>query len=104
MLDSIGCTSNVIMIKDDNKLIIANAGDSRCVLARKGTAIPLSFDHKPDNEIEKNRIHKAGSTITEGRVDGNLNLSRAIGDLRYKQNKSITAEEHPVTANPDVME
>lgn len=66
------------------KLYVANAGDSRCVLARAGTAVPLSFDHKPDNEEEKLRIEKAGSTISEGRVDGNLNLSRALGDLRYK--------------------
>jgi serine/threonine protein phosphatase PrpC len=104
MLDSIGCTANVIMIEDMKKLYVANAGDSRCVLARGGKAIPLSFDHKPDNEEEKKRIEKAGSTITEGRVDGNLNLSRAIGDLKYKQNKSLKPEEHPVTGNPDIYE
>lgn len=84
MLDCIGCTANVIFIDDMKKIYAANAGDSRCVLARKGQAIPLSFDHKPDNEIEKNRIEKAGSVITEGRVDGNLNLSRSLGDLKYK--------------------
>jgi len=67
------------------RLIVANAGDSRCVLSRNGVAVPLSFDHKPDNQIEKNRIEKAGSTIMEGRVDGNLNLSRSLGDLKYKQ-------------------
>ena len=66
------------------KLVIANAGDSRCVLARGGKAIPLSFDHKPENEEERSRIEKAGSTIVEGRVDGNLNLSRSLGDLKYK--------------------
>jgi serine/threonine protein phosphatase PrpC len=27
------------------------------------------------------RIKKAGGEIVEGRVNGNLNLSRAIGDL-----------------------
>jgi serine/threonine protein phosphatase PrpC len=45
------------------KLYIANAGDSRCVLARGGKALELSIDHKPDNEEERNRIEKAGSTI-----------------------------------------
>lgn len=102
MLDCIGCTANVIFIDDMKKIYAANAGDSRCVLARKGQAIPLSFDHKPDNEIEKNRIEKAGSVITEGRVDGNLNLSRSLGDLKYKQLKHLTPEEQPITANPDV--
>ena len=102
MLDSIGCTANVILIEDMKKLYIANAGDSRCVLGRGGKAVPLSFDHKPDNEEEKRRIEHAGSTILEGRVDGNLNLSRSLGDLKYKINKNLKPEEHPVTANPDI--
>lgn len=102
MLDCIGCTANVIFIEDMKKLYIANAGDSRCVLARGGKAVALSFDHKPDNEEERDRIEKAGSTITEGRVDGNLNLSRSLGDLKYKTNKTLKPEEQPITANPDI--
>ena len=102
MLDSIGCTANVIFFENMKRLHIANAGDSRCVLGRAGVAVPLSFDHKPDNVEEKRRIEKAGSTIQEGRVDGNLNLSRSLGDLKYKINKELTPEEHPVTANPDI--
>lgn len=85
MLDSIGCTANVILIDEENKkLYVANAGDSRCVLARGGETVALSFDHKPDNDEEKKRIEAAGSVIMEGRVDGNLNLSRALGDMKYK--------------------
>ena len=60
-LDSIGCTANVILIEDMKKLYVANAGDSRCVLARNGEAVALSYDHKPDNEEEKKRIEAAGS-------------------------------------------
>ena len=84
MLDSIGCTANVILIDNFQKLYVANAGDSRSVLCRKGKAIALSLDHKPENEGERRRIEKAGSKITDGRVDGNLNLSRSLGDLKYK--------------------
>jgi serine/threonine protein phosphatase PrpC len=102
MLDSIGCTANVILIDKMKKIYAANAGDSRCVLARNGKAVPLSFDHKPDDEGELKRIEKAGSVVTEGRVDGNLNLSRALGDLKYKTNKELKPEEWPITANPDV--
>lgn len=39
----------------------------------------LSRDHKPDLEAEKDRILKAGGFIHAGRVNGSLNLARAIG-------------------------
>jgi hypothetical protein len=45
-----------------------------------GTAIDLSVDHKPEDDIERKRIYAAGGRITgDGRVNGGLNLSRAIG-------------------------
>ena len=44
-------------------------------------AIEMSFDHKPEDEPEKERINKAGGKVTmDGRVNGGLNLSRAIGE------------------------
>lgn len=101
MLDSKGCTANVVLIKD-NEIFCANAGDSRCVLASEGKAIDLSDDHKPDNEVERNRIIKAGSEIVDGRVDGNLNLSRSLGDLKHKQKPGLSPEEQPITCAPDL--
>ena len=102
-LDSIGCTANVVMVDyAAKKLFVANAGDSRCVMGRNGLAVPMSFDHKPENETEIERITAAGSVIEEGRVDGHLNLTRAIGDLKFKKKPNLTAEQHPITANPDV--
>ena len=84
-LDSIGCTANVVLTDfKQRKIYVANAGDSRCVMGHGGKCTPLSFDHKPENQIEIDRIYKSGSEITEGRVDGNLNLTRALGDLKYK--------------------
>jgi protein phosphatase 1G len=47
----------------------------------------MSVDHKPDDVLEKTRITDAGGFVSEGRVNGNLNLSRAMGDLEYKSNK-----------------
>ncbi len=35
-----------------------------------------------------------------GRVNGNLNLSRSIGDLKYKQTPSIPPEFQIITAEP----
>ena len=50
MLDSIGCTSNVIYINRDlNKIFVANAGDSRCVMGKAGKAVEMSIDHKPES-------------------------------------------------------
>ena len=71
-------------------------------MGRNGLAVPLSFDHKPENQVEIDRIIAAGSVIEEGRVDGHLNLTRAIGDLKFKKKEGLTAEQHPITANPDV--
>lgn len=105
MLDSIGCTSNVMFIdKKKSKVYVANAGDSRCVFGRNGKAVEMSIDHKPDCPIEVARIEKSGSTITQGRVDGNLNLTRALGDFKHKHRDHLTAEEQAITANPDTYE
>ena len=50
MLDSIGCTSNVIYINRDlRKIFVANAGDSRCVMGKHGKAVEMSIDHKPES-------------------------------------------------------
>lgn len=40
----------------------------------------MSKDHKPDHELERERILKAGGYVQFGRVNGSLNLARAIGD------------------------
>ena len=102
MLDAVGCTSNVIYVNQtEKKIYVANAGDSRCTMCRGGKAVEMSFDHKPESQVEIDRITKAGSVIQEGRVDGNLNLTRSLGDLKYKGREHLTPEEQAITANPD---
>jgi protein phosphatase 2C family protein 2/3 len=70
----------------------------------KGTAKDLSYDHKPQNEAEKARICAAGGYVDYGRVNGNLALSRAIGDFEFKKNTEMPPEQQIVTAFPDVTE
>jgi len=53
-------------------------------MCEKNNAIELSFDHKPDLPEERGRIIKAGGEVVDGRVNGMLALSRAIGDFDYK--------------------
>ncbi|KAJ7009887.1 hypothetical protein NC653_000559 [Populus alba x Populus x berolinensis] len=96
-----GSTACVAIIRN-NQLVVANAGDSRCVISRKGQAYEMSKDHKPGLEVERERIRNAGGFIVVGRVNGTLNLSRAIGDTEFKQNKKLPAEQQIVTANPDI--
>ncbi|KAG2648967.1 probable protein phosphatase 2C 11 isoform X2 [Panicum virgatum] len=96
-----GSTACVALIRN-NQLIVANAGDSRCVISRAGQAYNLSRDHKPELAAERERIMKAGGFIHMGRVNGSLNLSRAIGDVEFKQNKFLPPEKQIVTANPDI--
>lgn len=96
-----GCTAVVALIQD-GRLYVANAGDSRAVLARSRRAVDMSTDHKPDLPEEAARIRAAGSTIIEGRVNGNINLSRSLGDLEYKTVPNLSPERQAVTAYPDV--
>ena len=98
-----GCTACVMGFDETKqKLFFANAGDSRVVLCKKGKAEAKSEDHKPEMESEKMRIYKAEGWISDGRVKGNLNLTRGFGDLEYKQNKKLKPEEQIITANPDI--
>ncbi|KAI0164510.1 PP2C-domain-containing protein [Hypoxylon sp. FL1284] len=97
-----GCTACCGLITSE-KIFIANAGDSRSVLGVKGRAKPLSFDHKPQNEGEKARITAAGGFVDFGRVNGNLALSRAIGDFEFKKSAELAPEQQIVTAFPDVV-
>jgi serine/threonine protein phosphatase PrpC len=54
-------------------------------------------------EREHSRIVAAGGYVNkDGRVNGNLNLSRSLGDLKYKQVASVTKEEQMITAEPDI--
>lgn len=105
MLDAVGCTANVIYInKKTKKIYVSNAGDSRSVMCKGGKAVALSEDHKPTQERERERIEAAGSEVNaEGRVDGNLNLSRSLGDLKSKARDHLKPEDQAITANPDTM-
>jgi protein phosphatase 2C family protein 2/3 len=68
----------------------------------RGRVQNLSYDHKPNNELEAKRIVAAGGWVEFNRVNGNLALSRALGDFVFKKNDAKRAEEQIVTAYPDV--
>jgi len=96
-----GCTATVILITR-TEIICANSGDSRTVLSRAGRAREMSEDHKPENPGELSRIKRSGGFVEEGRVNGMLALSRALGDFEYKGNSQLPPREQAVSAYPDV--
>lgn len=109
--DPSGCTAVTAFIKTAEKdskrverVFVANAGDSRCVLSRAGSVLNMSNDHKPTLDSERARIENAGGFVSWGRVNGNLALSRAIGDFEFKRTFELPVEQQIVTAFPEVLE
>ncbi|KAL7525645.1 hypothetical protein ACHAXR_001096 [Thalassiosira sp. AJA248-18] len=96
-----GSTALAVVIHEDvdngtRSIVSANVGDSRAILSRSRRAIDLTKDHKPNDSAERDRIEALGGTVDWcGQVDrrgrpimhtgvyrmnGNLALSRSIGD------------------------
>ena len=96
-----GCTACVLCVKD-KKLYFANAGDSRSILCKNGDAYAMSVDHKPELPNELKRIEKAGGWVSDGRVLGNLNLSRSLGDSEYKIDDKLKPDEQIISPLPDI--
>jgi len=64
-----------------------------------------SIDHKPSHPTEKRRIETAGGHVTEDdppRLDGNLAVSRGLGDFEYKQDSGRPVPEQKVSVVPDI--
>lgn len=81
-----GSTAVVAVITPQH-IVVANCGDSRAVLCRDRTTVPLSCDHKPDRPDELARIGALGGRVifvNGARVEGILAMSRAIGDRYLK--------------------
>lgn len=99
--DMSGCTA-VMALVTPKHILVANVGDSRAVLATDGGAVALSKDHKPDNPSESKRVEAAGGMVVQGRVDGQLAVSRAFGDFRFKYAADRPATEQPVSPEPEI--
>lgn len=93
--DTSGCTSVTAMVTP-KYIICANAGDSRCVMGIRGGAKALSFDHKPMLPIERARVDAAGGYVQWNRVDGDLAVSRALGDFSFKNRPDLPPEAQKV--------
>lgn len=97
---SSGTTALTALIFGRN-LIIANAGDCRAVLGRRGRAIEMSKDHKPNCTSERLRIEKLGGVVYDGYLNGQLSVARALGDWHMKSPKGSAC---PLSAEPELQE
>ncbi|KAJ5070503.1 hypothetical protein M0811_10772 [Anaeramoeba ignava] len=80
-----------VFIKDE--CYVANTGDSRAILVRNSKAIRVSQDHHPNLAKEYRRIRGLGGCISsDGRVNGGLAISRALGDLEFSP--LVTCKPH----------
>ena len=86
-----GSTGTIIHIirEKNNRLFIfnANVGDSRASLISAKKIIRLSQDHRTDDKDERKRVISEGGLIMNGRVNGELMLTRSFGDFDFKPNK-----------------
>lgn len=64
--------------------MVANAGDCRAVLCRRGEAIDMSQDHKPIHPSEQRRVEELGAFVEDGYLNGVLSVTRALGDWDMK--------------------
>ena len=83
-----GSTATIITIQN-NTIHCANVGDSHAYLLTKNKYTQLTTEHKCTDENEAKRITQQGGTIQKGRVNGQLVLSRTLGDLHVKQHGVI---------------
>ena len=107
-------TTAVVSLITPYKIVVANTGDSRLIIVRRGTdgKPKIKFhteDHKPSLPYEKLRIEKAGGEVSvpvKGsnevpRINNDMAVSRALGDHEYK-NPELEPKNQIISPVPDV--
>ncbi|OEL35915.1 putative protein phosphatase 2C 27 [Dichanthelium oligosanthes] len=100
-LDRNSGTTALAVLIFGRTLLVANAGDCRAVLGKRGRAVDLSRDHKPSCTVERLRIENLGGTVFDGYLNGQLAVARAIGDWHMKGSKGSVC---PLTPEPEFRE
>ena len=108
----------VMAIIKQNKLIIANIGDSRIILFKSGKLFFQTEDHKPNIDREKERIKNAGGQIYQSQslipiyqkinlpwrvLPSRLSVSRTFGDIQAKSEK-FGGKSGVIIPSPDITE
>lgn len=95
-----GTTAVAALLQPDGRLVVAWVGDSRAyVCLADGSAHLLTRDHTPEVADERRRLLAAGGTVTRAslrgrwRLNGELAVSRALGDVGYRSSGLIPDPE-----------
>ena len=97
------------------QIYLINLGDSRGFIVSNNQIKISTQDHKPENEIEKERILNAGGKVKSRKIDyekpiydaippdgKGLNMSRSLGDYRLKRNPDKDKCEQIIIAKPEI--
>merc|ERR1719456_2009151 len=82
-----GATATVALLRrhaGGSRLHVANVGDSRAIAVERRGGVRLSQDHRPSDPSEARRVKEAGGFVAMNRVNGELAVSRALGDHALK--------------------
>ena len=102
--NDISGSTSVCTFVSSSHIISGWVGDSRCMVGKaNGECVSLSEDHKPEDIRERKRIYAAGGFVMDNRVDGQLAMSRALGDFHFKGNESIARSKQKVSCIPEVQ-
>ena len=100
--DASGSTALALCVRGGT-LLVANAGDCRAVLSRRGRATDLSTDQRPTCSTEMSRIEAAGGSVEDGYINGHLGVARAFGDFHVEGLKGKAGgEPGPLIVTPEV--
>ena len=100
--DYCGTTALTVFILGKH-VLIANAGDCRAVISRKGVAKQMTQDHRPSYLQEKKRVEELGGYFEDGYLNGELAVTRALGD-RHMKSPSGSNSKSPLIAEPEMTQ
>lgn len=92
-----GCTATIALAHRHSgglTLHVANVGDSRAVIVGHSSVRRVSVDHRAVDPAEARRVSEEGGMVRNGRVGGQLSVSRSLGDHHLKHSG--------VSCRPDV--
>ena len=125
IIDKSGSCAIILLIVD-NKIYIANCGDSRAIMSINNELREITIDHKPNFPNEKKRIYENGGQVYQSQTPinsnnnnnninnneqyligpyrvfpGRLSVSRTIGDVEAK-NVNFGGNPNVIIAEPDI--